>query len=177
MEDANILSEVLSITSTLVNLGGDLKPVGRENIHLTLKFLGYISPAKVADVKSSLATLKFHPFQMEIKGSGAFPNLNRMNVIWVGISEGWSQVQQIYEQTEKIFANLGFARENRPFTPHITIARVRSSKNRSGMADFLGRLTEKSFGSFQVEAVRLKQSILSSQGPRYSKLYEALAQN
>ena len=172
IEDPAILSPVTSVTSSLMGLGGDLKPVERENIHLTLKFLGNISQAKLEQVKSALGRVRFHPFTIEIKGAGAFPNTNRINVIWVGIGEGWTEVQKIYEQTEKLFFELGFPRENRNFTPHITIARVKSAKNRHEMAEFLGRLSEKNFGSCKIDSIRLKQSVLSRSGPTYSTLLE-----
>ena len=172
LEDQQVLSRVVSILSSLQALGGDLKPVERENIHLTLKFLGNVSTARLAEVKSSLLQLAFPSFSVEIKGAGAFPNLNRMNVIWVGVSEGWSQVEQIYEQVEKLLSSLGFKRENRPFSPHITIARVRSSRKRDEIANFLRRLSDETFGTISVDNVRLKQSILSSSGPKYSTLLE-----
>ncbi len=162
LEDEQILSKVESIMSSLSSLGGDFKPVERENIHLTLKFLGNVSPAKLAEV--------------EIKGAGAFPSLKRMNVIWVGVGEGWSQVELIFEQTEKLLHKAGFSRETRPFSPHITIARVRSGRKRDEVAAFLGHLAEDSFGTFNTEHVRLKQSILSPSGPTYSTLFEVAAQ-
>lgn len=175
LEDAKILSQVESIMSSLVSLGGDLKPVERENIHLTLKFLGNVSATKLDEIKSALAHVTFPPFSLEIKGAGAFPNLKRMNVIWVGIEEGWSQVELIYEQTEKLLHQLGFSRETRPFSPHITVARVKSGRKRDEIAAFLSHLTDESFGTFNVENVRLKQSILSPSGPKYSTLFEVLA--
>jgi len=88
------------------------------------------------------------------------------------VNEGWSKVEQIYEQVEKLLSSLGFRRENRPFTPHITIARVRSGRKRDEVAKFLQRLTDESFGTITVDKVRLKQSILSSSGPKYSTLLE-----
>ncbi len=176
LEDGRILSEIDSVMSTLLSLGGDLKAVERDNIHLTLKFLGNVDLAKIADLKSALAKVKFSPFQLEIKGAGAFPSLGRMNVIWVGLGEGWTQVQQVFEQTEALLSGLGFKRESRGFSPHITIARVRSGKRRDEIADFLRRLEEKGFGSFTAERVRLKQSVLSSSGPKYSILFEVAAQ-
>ncbi len=149
-----------------------MKPVERENIHLTLKFLGNVSAPRLGEVKSSLQQVIFSAFTAEIKGAGAFPNLNHMNVVWVGVNEGWSQVEQIYEQVEKLLSGLGFRREHRPFSPHITIARVRSGRKRDEVASFLQRLTEESFGTITVDKIRLKQSILSSSGPKYSTLLE-----
>jgi len=177
LEDQQILSRITSILSSLQSLGGDLKPVERENIHLTLKFLGNVPTPRLSEVKSSLQQLIFPLFTAEIKGAGAFPNLNHMNVIWVGVEEGWSQVEQIYEQVEKLLSVLGFRRENRPFSPHITIARVRSGRKRDEIANFLRHLGNESFGTITVDKVRLKQSILSSSGPKYSTLLEVPPQS
>jgi len=175
LDDEKILSQVESIMSSLLSLGGDLKRVERENIHLTLKFLGIVRASKLEEVKSALAKVTFPPFSLEIKGAGAFPNLKRMNVIWVGIGDGWSQVELIFEQTEKLLHQLGFSRETRAFSPHITVARVKSGRKRDEIAAFLGHLTDESFGNFTVENIRLKQSILSPSGPKYSTLFEAPA--
>ncbi len=175
LEDEKILFQVESVMSSLSALGGDLKPVERENIHLTLKFLGNVSAIKLEEVKSALAQVTFPPFSLEIKGAGAFPSLKRMNVIWVGIGEGWSQIELIFEQTEKLLHQLGFSRETRPFSPHITVARVKSGRKRDEIAAFLGHLTDESFGTFNVESVRLKQSVLSPSGPKYSTLFEVPA--
>ena len=98
-----------------------------------------------------------------------------MNVIWVGVGEGWSQVELIFEQIEKLLHQLGFSRETRAFSPHITVARVKSGRKRDEIAAFLGHLADESFGTFNVEKVRLKQSILSPSGPKYSTLFEAPA--
>jgi len=175
LEDEKILSQVESIMSSLSSLGGDLKPVERENIHLTLKFLGNVSASKLEEIKSSLTRVAFPPFSLEIKGAGAFPSLKRMNVIWIGVGEGWSQVELIFEQTEKLLHQLGFSRETRPFSPHITVARVKSGRKRDEIAAFLGHLTDESFGTFNVQSVRLKQSVLSPSGPKYSTLFEVPA--
>ena len=153
-----------------------MKPVEGENVHLTLKFLGNVSTSRLAEVKSSLQQLTFPSFTAEIKGAGAFPNLKRMNVIWVGVNEGWTQVEQIYEQVEKLLSGVGFRRENRSFSPHITIARVRSGRKRDEIANFLEHLSDESFGTIAVDKVRLKQSILSSSGPKYSTLLEIPSQ-
>src|SRR5947199_9592866 len=130
LEDGQIPSKVEGIMSSLSALGADLKPVERENIHLTLKFLGNVSPAKLAEVKSALAEVKFQAFTLEIKGAGAFPSLKRMNVIWVGVGEAWRQLELIFEQTEKLLHQVVFSRETRPFNPHITIATVSTGRKR-----------------------------------------------
>ncbi len=177
LEDPRILSEVDSVLSSLLSIGADLKPVERGNIHVTVKFLGNVETAKLSRVKTALEKVDFSKFVLEVRGAGAFPSLGRMNVIWVGLGEGWSQVQLIYEQVEKCLSELGFPREARGFSPHVTIARVRSGRKRDEMANFVRRLNDKIFGTFTVDMVRLKQSVLSSSGPRYSTLHEIPAKN
>ncbi len=175
IEDEAILSRVESIMGSLSSLGGDLKPVEPENIHLTFKFLGYVTPGKLTEVKSALSQVRFEPFVLEIKGAGAFPNLKRMNVIWIGVGEGWTNAEQIFEQPEKLLHEAGFTRETRPFSPHISIARVRSGRKRDEIAAFLGHISDESLGSFSVDRIRLKQSVLSPSGPTYSTLFEVSA--
>lgn len=161
--------------SSLSAIGGDLKPVESENIHLTFKFLGSIAPTKLAEVKSALSLVKFEPFQLEIKGAGAFPNLKRMSVIWIGVGEGWTEAQLIFEQTERLLHKIGFSRETRPFSPHITVARVRSGRKTDEIAAFLGHLADQSFGAIVADRLKLKQSLLSPSGPKYSTLFEVVA--
>lgn len=172
IDDESVLSNVTSVMSSLSSIGGDLKLVERENIHFTLKFLGNIDQGKLAEVKSKLSQVRFEPFQLEIKGAGAFPSLKRMSVIWVGVGEGWSNAEQIFEQTEKVLHEAGFSRETRPFSPHVTIARVRSGRKLDEIGVFLTHLADESFGRFTIQGIRLKQSILSPSGPKYSTLFE-----
>jgi RNA 2',3'-cyclic 3'-phosphodiesterase len=177
LDDPQVLAQVNSVMSTLLGIGGDLKPVERENIHVTLKFLGNVDRAKLETVKHALGKVQFKPFSLEVKGSGAFPSLGRMNVIWVGLGEGWTNISPIFEQTEKLFSELGFQRESRAFSPHVTVARVKSPRKKDEIARFLRDLVDKSFGTFKVDRVRLKESVLFPAGPKYSTLYEAVAQN
>ena len=176
IDDTHVLSELASVLSSLQNIGGDLRAVERENIHVTLKFLGNVDPSKLAQVKATLSEVKFAPFSLQVRGAGAFPNLSRMNVVWVGLGDGWSHVEEIYAQTEKLLSTAGFSRETRAFSPHVTVARVKSSRKRDEIASFLHGITERTFGTLQVDKVRLKQSVLSSSGPKYSTLFEVPAQ-
>ncbi len=176
IDDAHVLSELASVLSSLQSIEGDLKTVERENIHVTLKFLGNVDSPKLAEVKAALSQVKFAPFSLEVRGAGAFPSLSRMNVVWVGLGQGWSHVEEIYVQTEKLLSEAGFRRETRAFSPHVTVARVKSGRKRDEVASFLHGITERTFGMLQVDKVRLKQSVLSSSGPKYSTLFEAPAQ-
>jgi 2'-5' RNA ligase len=176
VEDPKILSGVRAVQSSLRSVGADLRIVGGENVHVTLKFLGNVQPEVLSKVKSVLSGLSFSPFTLELKGAGAFPNLNRISIVWVGIGTGAAEVEAVYDQVEEGMSGLGFARENRRFSPHITIARVHTGRKREELARLLAELTENSFGSFTAEKVRLKQSILRSGGAQYHTLYEATGQ-
>ena len=176
IDDDHVLSELASVFSSLQNIGADLKTVERENIHVTLKFLGNVGSSKLTQVRAALGEVKFTPFSLQVRGAGAFPNLFRINVVWVGLGDGWSQVEAIYAQTEKLLAAAGFNRETRGFSPHVTVARVKSARKRDEIASFLHGITERTFGTLHVDRVRLKQSVLSSSGPKYSTLFEVPAQ-
>jgi RNA 2',3'-cyclic 3'-phosphodiesterase len=176
LDDTQIQSRVESVTASLLNLGADVKPVEKENVHITIKFLGNLESTRIEQVKMALSQIRFQPFLLEVKGAGAFPNMNRISVVWIGLGQGWSTVEQIYEQSESLLSLQGFPRESREFSPHITIARVRSSRQREVVAKFLGTLADRDFGAFKVKTVRLKESLLYPSGPKYSTLFEIPAQ-
>ena len=102
--------------------------------------------------------------------------MSRITIIWVGIGTGVVEVENIYDQVEEGMSKLGFARETRRFSPHITIARVRTGRKREELAKLWEELTENSFGSFIAHSVRLKQSILRPGSPEYHTLYEVKGQ-
>jgi len=176
VEDPKILSGVRLVQSSLRNVGADLKIVGGENVHVTLKFLGNVPPEMLSKIGEVLSGLKFSPFTLELRGVGAFPSMSRITIIWVGIGTGAVDVENIYDQVEEGTSKLGFARETRRFSPHITIARVRTGRKREELAKLLEELTENSFGSFIAHSVRLKQSILRPGSPEYHTLYEVKGQ-
>ena len=95
LDDPQLQSKVESLTSSLLNLGADLKPVEKENVHITMKFLGSVEKAKLEQVKTALAKVRFQQFPIEVRGAGAFPNMNKINVVWIGIGQGWASVEQI----------------------------------------------------------------------------------
>ena len=177
LDDPQVQSALEQVTSTLLGLGADLKPVARENIHITIKFLGSVDKAKLDSVKNALGQVHFQRFPLEVRGTGAFPNMRHISVVWIGLGAGWTKVEQIYEQTETQLSTLGFPRESRGFSPHVTIARVRTPRRRDELANLLQKLSEKDFGVMDVKALRLKQSVLQPSGPKYSTLYEIAAES
>jgi 2'-5' RNA ligase len=173
VDEPRVLDALGRVQSGLVGSGGDLKPVERENIHLTLKFLGDVDEGRLGEVESVVSDLRFEPFRMALAETGAFPNLRRPRVIWAGVYEGVDELAWIFSELETGFVGLGFKREGRRFSPHITIARVRSGRNREELVEEVLRHREMDYGGFEVRSVKLKRSVLTPRGPVYSTLAQS----
>lgn len=146
------------------------KFVELENFHFTLKFLGEVSEEAVDEVYSAMKELDFKPFELELRGVGCFPNVRRINVIWVGTREGGDKLTSLANELEKKLRRLGFEPERRPFTPHATIARVKYVQNREGLASAIEKMKDLEIGRVTVDSVRLKRSQLTPKGPIYTTL-------
>jgi 2'-5' RNA ligase len=115
---------------------------------------------------------KFTPFTVQIKGVGVFPSLSYPRVVWAGITEGADQLRDVFNQIEPRLRALSFAPDPKGFSPHLTIARVRSARNKPQLADFITKNASHEFGTIKAECLRLKKSALSPKGPTYSTLKE-----
>jgi len=151
-----------------------VSPDGRwtrpEGIHLTLKFLGEISDQQVTQALNALKELRpFETFATEVKGFGFFPDARRPRVFWAGVATSPNLVA-LAEQAEHAMEKLGFVREDRPFTPHLTLARFKIPRPQPALQSHLERLGEPSLGSFKVSEFFLFESKLSPQGAEYRKL-------
>ena len=157
---------------------GGVRWAGSDGIHLTLKFLGNIDSAQADDVARAMerASLEVSPFSLLLSGLGAFPNESRPRVIWAGVQGGLESVAKLQAMIEAEVSGLGFPREKRAFTPHLTLGRVRDratavERSRLGAAVAAGCLgpTE----PWLIESVRLVRSDLGPGGARYSDLASA----
>lgn len=172
IDDENIIRELTKIQSALLECGADIKPVEPENIHITIRFLGEITPAMVEKVYGEMTRVIFSPFDVEIKGLGAFPSIRHINVIWAGIGKGAVELRNIYYQLEPNLQKIGLRPDDKGFSPHITIARVRSGRRREEIAEIIRRYESYRFGVIKARCLRLKKSVLTSKGPIYSTLKE-----
>jgi len=171
LNDDHILHNIMEAQQTLSRTGGDLKLVEPQNIHITLRFLGEIRQELVQDIIEQMKQIQFSAFQIEFKGLGAFPDLHRPRVVWVGIEKGATKLSEIFETLEKGLRALRVQPDTRGFSPHLTIARVRSGRNREELARVVSEMRDKEFGSIVTDSVRLKKSTLTPSGPIYSDLY------
>ncbi len=180
-----IKDSLAQIESHLKYSGADVKWVEKDNIHLTLKFLGEITEEKCEKIKSILYEIgkDIKPFELSLKISkegsdpflGAFPNLEHPRVIWVGLDKGAAEARILAEKIDEALSKIGFQKESRPFAAHLTIGRVRSAKNKEALKEKITLYqVQKASGTwYKVSSVILFQSTLTPKGPIYTKLHEA----
>lgn len=150
----------------------DVKWVEPENLHVTLKFLGYIKDEEVVDISKAIkeSVQDICPFSLSIEGLGAFPDLKRPNVVFVNIKEADKNLATLHTRLDERLSSFGIKRENRRYEPHLTIGRVRSRKNTNLLTHEIESNKAIFFGQELVESIALMMSELSPEGPRYSRL-------
>ncbi len=158
-------------------LKGCVRWVPASNIHLTLKFLGDVAPSNVEMLKQSLqAEASQHPvFDLSVSGLGAFPNARHARVIWVGI-QAPATLNRIQHAIESACARLGYPAEERPFSPHLTIGRIReqvSTSESQAIRTVLETTRVGELGAMRVETVHLFKSDLQPSGAIYTSLHSA----
>ncbi|MFH1868524.1 MAG: RNA 2',3'-cyclic phosphodiesterase [Candidatus Omnitrophota bacterium] len=167
--------ELSSLQDSLRKSGADIKWVKPDHIHLTLKFLGEIDEEQAAEIKASIdETVKNQkPFDIHLAKIGAFPRIAFPKIVWVGIDEGSQGCMALAKSVEEAMQRLGFEKEKRPFSPHLTLGRVRSLKNNSQLTSAVEK--EKDFSSqtkVSINKITLFQSTLTPKGPIYTPLKE-----
>jgi len=153
-------------------LGPRVSWVSPPNLHLTLKFLGELPADALAEVREGLAeaVAGAAPFSLHFGGLGAFPDLTRPRVLWVGVDEGSRAAQALQSHVEAALTRRGFPREERPFSPHLTIGRVRDPRRLVELQQAMTRDARLEFGQFEVRGLSLMRSDLSPAGARYTGL-------
>jgi 2'-5' RNA ligase len=152
-----------------------VKWVEPDNIHLTLKFLGDISTEITGRITAVLenASRGTSPFEIGVSGIGVFPGLKRVRIVWVGLTGELEKLEQLQKRIEAGLEPLGIPPEGRPFTPHLTIARVRDyarPDDRLTLGELIGGMSLEQEYKVGVNAVHLMKSQLTREGPIYSKI-------
>jgi 2'-5' RNA ligase len=141
-----------------------------EGLHVTLKFIGEISPEKVEAIQSSLASVSFQkPVAMKFRGLGFFPNERRPRVLWIGIDVD-PELAGLAAAIETALAPLGIPKEGRAFSPHLTLARFDSPKGLERLREMIGTAGALEFGSSTAGEFYLYQSVLKRGGAEYTRL-------
>jgi 2'-5' RNA ligase len=146
------------------------------NLHLTLKFLGEINEEQYGKILGILETVANNQatFLLKITSLGAFPRIISPRIIWVGIEKGKEETEKIAKELEEQIEKIGIPKEERGFSSHITLARVKSISNRKGFTEELNKLAL-AFPQdleFKVDKISLMKSSLSIKGPTYEILKE-----
>jgi 2'-5' RNA ligase len=172
VEEEAVLRRITSVQRLLAETGADLRLVNPKNIHITVRFLGEVRPQMIDRVYQEMMKISFSAFEVELKGLGAFPNLRRARVVWTGIRRGAEELVSIFDQLEPNLRMLGLKPDRRGFSPHLTIARVRTGRARDALARRIRELSDYEFGVVSARCLRLKKSVLTPRGPIYSTLKE-----
>jgi 2'-5' RNA ligase len=167
---AEVRADVASLLCELQPLDPSWKFVRAENLHVTLKFLGEVAMEKLPKVTAALlsattagaVTLKF-------QGLGFFPNERRPRVLWVGMDETQSLLA-LAAGVDAALTGVGFPREEREFTPHLTLARNKEASISSELRDAITGCAIRQFGTMSASTFHLIESKLKSSGPEYTTL-------
>ena len=162
-------NDIESFIKEIKNSGAIIKLVESKNIHITLKFLGDINDKNIDIIEDILknATINIKPFIINLEGVGVFPNENYIKIIWIGIKKT-DYLNDIFNKINHKLNSLLSINKQQKFIPHITIGRVKSSKNNEKILEIIEEYKDKKFTENLVDSIKLKKSELTPKGPIYS---------
>ncbi len=165
-----------SFIQDLKKIKADMKWVEPENLHLTVQFLGNVSEEQAPAVTAALnrAAARIAPFTLRLGGIGVFPSREKPRVFWAGAGGDTAALLELSRQVQRELGVLGFAAAKNKFSPHLTLARLRSP---AGFAEVMDRAEKAAenrvFGSAKISTVDLMLSELGPRGPKYFTLARA----
>lgn len=146
-----------------------VKWVELENLHFTIRFLGETEEEKIPNITRIMdeVSQELNPFNISLKELGTFPNFKNPRIIWIGIEKGKKEILNLFNKLEGKITELGFRKEEKDFSPHLTLGRVkeRIRWNEKWNINILNI-------EFLVEEMTLFESQLTPQGPIYTPLYK-----
>lgn len=170
----NEIKKTLSVlVDNLRRVGGNIKWVRKQGMHITLKFLGEIERAKISEINTVLGKVSrdYRPFSLKIKGCGHFPHEKNPRVLWTGV-EAEESLYSLHKQLEKELEKIGFPPEKRTFRPHLTLGRVKTATFIKETIRELREHEEEVFGEMIVDKITFFESILKPTGAEYIVLSE-----
>ncbi len=166
---------IAAIQEKLRKSGADAAWTRPEGIHLTLKFLGEVPDAKVMDIRTALAGAVSGAagFRLEAAGAGAFPNSRNPRVLWLGVRGDLERLGALQSAVEGAMVKLGFDPEDRAFSPHLTLARIKYIRPRFSWQQAIEGIRDVQLGAFDAVAVSLMKSELKPSGAVYAEVGRA----
>ena len=164
-----------SVSDALGSLDLDARLAPVSSIHLTLRFLGNVEESRVPALGDAIlrCARRVPPFPLSVRDLDAFPSRKRPRVVWAGVA-GDGGVDRLHQFLEFELQKLGFDRERKKFRPHLTLLRLKSSRNRKRLSRFLDQEGDQTHPvSFRVRQIHLYESRLHSRGARHLKLETA----
>jgi RNA 2',3'-cyclic 3'-phosphodiesterase len=168
-----IRRKAVSLQQQLGRSGAGVKWVSPENLHVSLLFLGEVDDRDLLPVCRAVeeAARREPPFPLRVSGVGAFPTPRRPKVVWAGITDGADSLRRLYELLEKRMLDLGvYRKEERSYTPHLTLGRVRGEADGFALAGELPKLLAWDGGRTVVNEMVVFSSELRKDGPEYAVL-------
>ncbi|MDQ7819566.1 MAG: RNA 2',3'-cyclic phosphodiesterase [Armatimonadota bacterium] len=172
--DPALHDAVVAAQRALEDAGARIRWVKPASLHFTLRFLGEITPAQVALAKIATreAARGVAPFAITLRRLGAFPSLQRPQVVWVGVEDGAEHLDALARRLDERLARYHFPPEDRRFRPHLTLARVRDARQWGDVVRALTRYRDVEIGTQTVRTICVMESTLTPQGPVYTRLEE-----
>jgi 2'-5' RNA ligase len=152
--------------------GADASWTRAEGMHLTMKFLGEVTDQQVPEIMSSLrkAAEGTGPLGLSVSGVGTFPNPKNARVVWIGLAGDIVQLTRLQVAVENAMVLLGMAREERKFTPHLTLGRIKYIRFHDRWIKTLEEIRDISLPGFEVTSVSLMKSELKPAGAVYTEM-------
>jgi len=175
ISDPTFLEKVGQLQTELKSTGADLKMVNPDIMHFTIRFLGEIEePDKNKIIETLRGKVENFELDLAFRGVGSFPDEKRISVLWIGIDPASGAILEKHaNEINNLLHNVPLLKNEKPqeFSPHITIARVRSGRNKDDLVNFIRAHKHDDFGSSRIKHLRLKLSHLTPSGPEYSDLH------
>ena len=169
-----VLDTIIRIQHRFKSLGLHASWVKPANIHLTLKFLGNTDPDRIPGIQNKLieTLTSSTPFQLSLDSVGVFPNTKNPRVLWVGLKDEEETLIRLQASVENALEGIGFLKEQRTFSPHLTLARIKSPKGKKELKDELDAVNQEGIDPhpFEVGGIHLYESQLTPKGSIYTVL-------
>jgi len=169
----NNINKMIVKMKRRLKAGEQVKWVDKNNLHITLKFIGWIEDGKIEKMTDSLANSvkDFGAIKVSIAGLGVFPDERHPRVVWAGIDEGWDRIKQLSERIEDRLSKESYGkRENREFSPHLTIGRIKEKIDPETLCGLIEKNKKERYGSFAAKNISLMKSTLRRSGPIYEEI-------
>ena len=170
--DEAILDRLLAVQRKLDAEGGSVRWVERANLHVTLNFLGDVSDELMVEVceLSAAAAGEVEPFEFDVRGLICTPPRGPLRMLWGGIADPTGRLAKLQAGLSDALAGLGLKEEDRAYRPHITLARIKSPKGSDRLRAAAARLAGEDFGVQHAEQVVAYSSVLTEDGPIYTRV-------